>query len=666
MKCSRCGNLVDLNNNICSNCGNDLINNNPKKDDNRIKKTILITLLIITFLLIIISIVIGIRGKNIDSRTVMIYMSGSNLESDAGIATADLESIIPSEVDLTNTNVLVYTGGTKLWHNDYVDSDKNNILKLTNNGFEKIESYNKKNLGNAETFESFLDYAYENYNADRYDLLIYNHGLGALGSISDDYANDFLTIFEMDEALEKSYFNNKNKIETVIFRTCLNGTAEVASVFKDYANYMVASEEVTLGNRNSDVLKFINDLSLQDDGYQTGVKFITGYQEFIDSINDYGDIDSTYSIINLNYMDELEKDLDEFFKDIDVSKNYREISKLRDNLHQYAVETANSYDYDTIDLYGLISELKILSPKKGESVLKDLEKLINYNWSSNEFSHGLSIYFPYNGSSGAVNMHFEVYDEIDFSKNYYSFIKSFRNVFANNSNTSKFNITMDYSKENEQMKNGEFSMKLTDEQVKNFSSARYIVFEKHENGTYGPVIRSKATLTKDGILKANVKDNIIKVIDKRDNSEDYVYADNISSDGDYDEYILTAMLDKVSPDGFHDDDIISAAMHLKVKDGKVNIGELIKKEEGRESGTLVNDKDYLDIKFMHHYWDILDDDGAYRGNIKTTGGVGILSLSPKEGYEFKLSSLDDGNYYAVFQIKDVLNNNYYSKFVKIN
>ena len=360
MKCSKCGGEVNGINGFCPVCGNPLNNqvnsqqnninySSPKKDG--LKKIILIIMFFVTLLLIIVSIVLGLTLSKVNSRTIMIYMAGSNLESSSGIATADLESIVPSEVDLETTNVLVYTGGSKFWYNDYVDEDKNNILKLTDNGFEKIEVYENDNLGDSKTFLKFLNYGYENYEADRYDLIIYDHGLGALGSISDDYyPTDFLTVKEMSDALDKSNFNDKNKFETVIFRTCLNGTYEVASVFKDHANYMVASEEVTLGRFDSNVFSFINNLELEDDGYTTGVKFVNGYQSFIDSIDIFGKTDSTYSVIDLNEIDDLEKDLDSFFSSIDVSSNYNEISKVRANMHQYAVASASSYDYDTVDL----------------------------------------------------------------------------------------------------------------------------------------------------------------------------------------------------------------------------------------------------------------------------------------------------------------------------
>ena len=144
-------------------------------------------LCVITLLLAGVAIIICLDDNKIESRTIMVYMSGSNLETESGIATADLESIVPSSVDLNITNVVVYTGGTQKWHNNYASSTENSILKLTSDGFVKVQSDAQVNMGDASTFQTFLNYAYQNYKADRYDLIIYDHGLGALGSMMNRY-----------------------------------------------------------------------------------------------------------------------------------------------------------------------------------------------------------------------------------------------------------------------------------------------------------------------------------------------------------------------------------------------------------------------------------------------------------------------------------------------
>lgn len=670
MKCSKCGSEVNGINGFCPVCGNPLNNqvnshqnninySSPKKDG--FKKIILIIMFFVTLLLIIVSIVLGLTLSKVNSRTIMIYMAGSNLESSSGIATADLESIVPSEVDLETTNVLVYTGGSKFWYNDYVDEDKNNILKLTDNGFEKIEVYENDNLGDSKTFLKFLNYGYENYEADRYDLIIYDHGLGALGSISDDYyPTDFLTVKEMSDALDKSNFDDKSKFETVIFRTCLNGTYEVASVFKDHANYMVASEEVTLGRFDSNVFSFINNLELEDDGYTTGVKFVNGYQSFIDSIDIFGKTDSTYSVIDLNEIDDLEKDLDSFFSSIDVSSNYNEISKVRANMHQYAVASASSYDYDTVDLYSLVNELKSYAPDEADEVLKDLKNLVKYNWSTNDSSNGLSVYFPYNGSQNVVNLHFEVLDDIDLSDGYYNFVKDFNNILNDDTKYYQFNLQDNAITLNDDNK---LSLELTDEEKENFSKASYIIYERHDDGCFAPVMKANASL--DGnTLSADLQTKVIKISNKSTNESYYVPTTQIKSNGDYEEYTSTFILSGMLEDGNYD--IFMASAHLKVKDDKVYLAEVIRNEDDKEGGILIDIDDYDLLTISHPHFKILEEDGTYKGNINLTDHTSVLQINVDDGYEFTLEDIQDGKYYSVFEIKNTNNQTYYSNLEEIN
>ena len=120
-------------------------------------------------------------------------------------------------------------------------------------------------MGDASTLTGFLDYGYQNYASKKYDLIFWNHGGAIDGSEYDDlFGKDTLKGNELDNALSKSYFSKDNKLELVIFRTCLNGSIEIASIFKNYADYMVASEEVTMGYNWGSLFPTLNTVSKED------------------------------------------------------------------------------------------------------------------------------------------------------------------------------------------------------------------------------------------------------------------------------------------------------------------------------------------------------------------------------------------------------------------
>ena len=228
--CPNCGNKINLNtNNISNNMNvnmnvntmttpvnnmnysvNSGVNNNVKSPKNKINIALIVALSSVVVILVFVFIFLffspdkKMKDDVVDSRTIMIYLCGSDLESKIGLATADLKSINVDELDLDNTNIVVYTGGAKKWFN-YVENDENAIYVLEEEGFVKKKTYNKQSMGASNSLSTLFDYAYDNYKADKYDLIMWNHGLGALGISSDE----LLEKYNYQEFLEKRKFKKK-------------------------------------------------------------------------------------------------------------------------------------------------------------------------------------------------------------------------------------------------------------------------------------------------------------------------------------------------------------------------------------------------------------------------------------------------------------------------
>ena len=111
--------------------------------------------------------------KNVASEnTIMIYMIGSNLESEAGAASLDLSEMIGSGVDTSKTNVVIFTGGASQWKFD-VSSDKNYVVRVEGNKGYYLdgETSDIANMGEAGTLLGFLDFCTKNYKANHYSLI---------------------------------------------------------------------------------------------------------------------------------------------------------------------------------------------------------------------------------------------------------------------------------------------------------------------------------------------------------------------------------------------------------------------------------------------------------------------------------------------------------------
>ena len=62
----------------------------------------------------------------------MLYLNGSDLESQGAEGTSSLQSIVDAQLP-ESIRVLIYTGGTSYWNNDVISPSANQIWLVENN-----------------------------------------------------------------------------------------------------------------------------------------------------------------------------------------------------------------------------------------------------------------------------------------------------------------------------------------------------------------------------------------------------------------------------------------------------------------------------------------------------------------------------------------------------
>jgi hypothetical protein len=179
------------------------------------------------------------------------YLCGSDLESGGGFATNDLSELL--EVKLPeNVKVIIETGGSTQWHNDFVDATKLQRFVYDSEGLKLVDEQPSASMGDAQTLSDFLTFAKTNYPADKTAVVFWNHGGGSVSGAAFDelYGNDSLTLDELYAAFSGVWpvSADKQPLELIGFDTCLMATVDVAATFSDIARYMVASEEVEPAN----------------------------------------------------------------------------------------------------------------------------------------------------------------------------------------------------------------------------------------------------------------------------------------------------------------------------------------------------------------------------------------------------------------------------------
>lgn len=501
--------------------------NKPPKKNRHIFAIVLMSLLVVAF--VTISTLFFMQKMDVDdsnkkTRTFMIYMVGSDLESASSQGTYSIDEIDPSKIDLDNNNIILMVGGAKKWHN-FVNPDEVAIYELTTAGFVKKENDFELNMGEESSLTTFLNYSYNNYPAKKYDMILWNHGLGAFGLELDEIADDFINIYELDNAFKNSKFKNE-KLELTIFYNCLTENIHMANIMSKYSDYMLGSEEIIYLSKLFNRLKFFEKVKVDDTAVDIAKYFIDQSDVAIDNYNNthIKKINSTLSLLDLSKFEQFNDDLEKFIATIDVSKNYYSIARIRRNMYTYGRNQNN--DYDTVDLYSLIEELEPYT--NNTRLLNNLKSSINdlivINSASDNYSHGISAYFPYFSGNDIINAHLIMFEKLWSKSSYVSFIRNFNSIrYVNGRETKQITGKETNELTNEvSFKDNKIEITLDENENAKYQSAYVYIFKKDKDNNYELLLKSdkvnhdnnKLVYNYNGLLKIN--DTLISFFDLKE------------------------------------------------------------------------------------------------------------------------------------------------------
>lgn len=139
--------------------------------------------------------------KESKEHTIMVYMVGSDLETNYGAASLDLVEMMESGLNTEKANLVVYAGGAQRWKLG-LPSDVNSVLTLTPAGTD-FEFYGTTqaaiNTGDPNALVDFLDLCAAEFPAENYSLIFWDHGGGAVSGFG--YCES-LTDLQLPESLE--------------------------------------------------------------------------------------------------------------------------------------------------------------------------------------------------------------------------------------------------------------------------------------------------------------------------------------------------------------------------------------------------------------------------------------------------------------------------------
>ncbi len=386
------------------------------------------------------SIVDGIEpvsvGNDAESATVMIYMNGSDLETQAGEASRDISEMLESGIG-SNANVIIQTMGTKKWQDYGISSKTSQIYRLNSGSLELLEGdLGQLDCTKSKTLSDFIAYGKKNYPADRYVLIFWDHGGGPVYGFGYDEWQDETASLTLDE-IQAALSDNSDIIFDIIgMDCCIMANIETCYVLSPFCKYSVLSEdfESSLGWSYTDWMKRLED----NPGIATpllGKKIIDSVIKANEDDSEEGQ-SSTMILVNERAVpDLLNKWTVYAYSNADalLGKNYSRLHKARGRGFMEALlgEWENDESYVTMDDYYVSDILSIVESvgKDDEasdglrSALKACAAYFGHTSDRNELT-GLAVSLPY-GDSSYYNELEKVYSKCGFDREYIDWLKNF-------------------------------------------------------------------------------------------------------------------------------------------------------------------------------------------------------------------------------------------------
>jgi len=386
-----------------------------------------------------------------DTWTVMLYQDADDqaLEQDIFLDLNEAERVGSSNNVTILAQIDRFRGGFA--GNDDFSSARRYLVTQDDNlnsiGSELLQDLGEVNMADGQTLVDFVTWAVESYPADRYALVLSDHGLGWPGGWSDPapggkdsgsaplismLQGDSIYLAELGEALGQiQSATGIDKLDLIGMDACLMSQMEVYAMLQPYARFSVASEEVEPGLGWA-YAAFLDSLVQNPsmDGAALAASIVDTYidqdqrivdnqarAEFSGQGSLLGGFFSSPSISAAQLTDQIERnitltafDLDAF---ADLNTSFNAFTYALQNVDQRAVASARSYTQSFTSIFGkevppsyidLGHFVQLVVEQTGDQdlrskaqdVLNDLNNAIvaERHGRSKPGSTGIAIYFP--------------------------------------------------------------------------------------------------------------------------------------------------------------------------------------------------------------------------------------------------------------------------------
>ncbi len=195
-------------------------------------------------------------GASAADWTFMVYIGGDNNLSEA--AEKDIEEMRTATFG-NDVNVVVLAELSNQYSFSppgYLADFNTHLLRIAGQTVTDVGgSLGNLNMGDPATLKWFIETAVENYPANRYALVIWDHGSGwknrwpaevKRGAVEDQAYGSYMSLAQLAQGVRSSNVH----LDLIDFDACLMAMYEVVYEFIGLVDYMVFSEEVEPGDGN--------------------------------------------------------------------------------------------------------------------------------------------------------------------------------------------------------------------------------------------------------------------------------------------------------------------------------------------------------------------------------------------------------------------------------
>lgn len=438
------------------------------------KQRIIAVILLCTTLFLLLC---GCGKSHTTHKTIFIYMCGSDLETKQGLAGKNIDEILSANIG-NDMNIVIETGGAQTWRSHDIDNEAIQRYEVRGGELRLLDSLPQANMGEAETLADFLIWGQKEYKSEQNMLVLWDHGGGSAKGVcfDENYSFDALSLTELKEAFDAAKLNKK--FDLITFDACLMATIEVISIMRNYADYMIASEEIIPGG-GMDYKAICEAFFSESQSEEIGKKICDA---FMDKCEKTGkNIYSTLSLIDLSKAEALVEQFDAcaaYMNRMSETKNYfTRIIAAAKRCEKFGIE--NTFDgssnmVDLGDFFGEAWDNHIVTGNDDIylALLSAMDDAVPYIVNSGKRSNrGISFYYPITYDKAEV----EDYVTLSVSDEYENFLK---NHFCDVPD-----IPIEFTDKGSISENGAFSISLTKESYAYLAAIDFMLMKNDSDGT---------------------------------------------------------------------------------------------------------------------------------------------------------------------------------------